>query len=87
MCETGVGTEADMEDEDVDVVAGVEEAKISGYESEGFTLSEILRRKRLSKRRVSEGVVDASHFPHCEFPNLQPLLLTFSIRNSLLASN
>ena len=49
VCETEAGTEADMEDEDedVDVVGGVDEVGVSGYESEGFTLSEILRRKRL----------------------------------------
>ena len=49
VCETGVGTEADVEDkdEDVDVVGGVDEVGVSGYESEGFTLSKILRRKRL----------------------------------------
>ena len=49
VCETEAGTEADVEDEDedVDVVGGVDEVGVSGYESEGFTLSEILRRKRL----------------------------------------
>ena len=47
--ETEAGTEADAEDEDedVDVVGGVDEVGLCGYESEGFTLSEILRRKRL----------------------------------------
>ena len=49
--ETEACTEADVEDEDedVDVVGGVDEVGVSGYESEGFTLSEILRRKRLEK--------------------------------------
>ena len=42
VCETEAGTEAD---EDVDVVGGVDEVGVSGYESERFTLSEILRRK------------------------------------------
>ena len=62
VCETEAGTEADVEDEDedVDVVGGVDEVRVSGYESEGFTLSEILRRKRLEKR-MSEGVVDTAH--------------------------
>ena len=62
--ETEAGTEADVEDEDedVDVVGGVDEVGVSGYESEGFTLSEILRRKRLEKK-VSEGVVDTAHLP------------------------
>ena len=68
VCETEAGTEADVEDEDedVDVVGGVDEVGFSGYESEGFTLSEILRRKRLEKK-VSEGVVDTAQFPQCEF--------------------
>ena len=66
VCETKAGTEADVEDEDEDVVGGVDEVGISGYESEGFTLSEILRRKRLEES-VSEGVVDAAHLPQCEF--------------------
>ena len=71
------GTEADVEDEDedVDVVGGFDEVGVSGYESEGFTLSEILRRKRLEKKNVSEGVVDTAHFPQCEFSNLQHLPL------------
>ena len=71
VCETEAGTEVDVEDgdEDVDVVGGVDEVRVSGYESEGFTLSEIFRRKRLEKK-VSEGVVDTAHLPQCEFPNL-----------------
>ena len=55
--ETGVleskaGTDADVEDEDDDVVGGVDEVGVSGYESEDFMLSEILRRKRLTKKCV-----------------------------------
>ena len=71
VCKTEAGTEADVqdEDEDVDVVAGVDEVGVSGYESERFTLSEILRRKRLEEK-VSEGVVDTAHLPQCEFSNL-----------------
>jgi len=80
MCETEAGIEADAEDEDedVDVVGGVDEVELSGYESEGFTLSEILRRKRLEKN-VSEGVIDIAHLPQCEFSNLHrlPLALLF----------
>ena len=74
--ETEVGTEADVEDEngDVDVVGGVDEVGVSVYESEGFTLPEILRRKILEKK-VSEGVVDAAHLPQCEFSNLHRLPL------------
>ena len=71
VCETEAGTEVDVEDEDedVDVVGGVDEFGVSGYESEGFTLSEIIRRKRL-KKRVSQGVVDSAHLPKCEFSNI-----------------
>ena len=80
VCETETGTEADVEDEDedVDVVGGVDEVWGIGYESEGFTLSEILRRKRLEKK-VSEGVVDTAHLPQCVFSNLHqlPLALLF----------
>ena len=76
VCEIEVGTEADLEDEDedVDVVGGVDEVGVSGYESEGFTLSEILRRKTLEKN-VSESVFDTAHLPQCEFSNLHQLAL------------
>ena len=62
VCETEAGTGADVEgeDEDVDVVGGVDEVGLSGYESDGFTLSEILRRYRLGKN-VSERVIDTAH--------------------------
>ena len=55
VCETEAGTEAVVEDgdEDVDVNGGVDDVGVSGYESEGFTLSKILRRKRLAKKNVS----------------------------------
>ena len=81
VCETEAGTEADVEndDEDVDVVGGVDEFGVSGYEPEGFTLSEILRRKRLEKR-VSEGVVDTTHLPQCEFSNLHQLPLAVLLK-------
>ena len=76
VCKTDAGTEADVEDEDedADVVGGVDEVGVFGYESEGFTLSESLRRKRLEKR-VSEGVVDTAHLPQYEFSNLHQLPL------------
>ena len=45
LCEAEAGTKADMEDVDVDVVGGVDEVGVSGYDSEGFTLSEILSKK------------------------------------------
>ena len=79
VCETEAGTEADLEDEDVDVVGGVDEVGVSGYKSEGFMLSEILRRKRLAKKNVAEDVIDTAHPPQCEFPNLQYLALTFPL--------
>ena len=87
VCETEAGTEADAEDEDedVDVVGGVDEVGLCGYESEGFTLSGILRRKRLGKN-VSEGVIDVAHVPQCEFSNLHHLPLALLFRISLLAS-
>ena len=71
-------TEADVEDEDedADVVGGVDKVAVSGYESEGFTLSQTLRRKKLAKKNVSEGVVDTAHLPQCEFSNFQHLKLT-----------
>ena len=71
--------EADVENEDehVGVVSGVDEVGVSGYESEVFTLPENLRRKRLAKKEVSEGVVDTAHLPQCEFSNLHHIPLTF----------
>ena len=80
VCEAEAGTEADVEDEDedVDVVGGVDEVGLSGYESEGFTLSEILRRNRLGKN-VSERVIDTAHLPQGEFSNLHWLPLAFSL--------
>ena len=74
MCETETGTEVDVEDEDedVNVNSGVDEVGVFGYESEGFTLSEILCRKRVEKK-VSEGVVDNAHLPQCEFSNLHQI--------------
>ena len=80
VCETEAGTEANAEDEDedVDIVGGVDEGGLSGYESEGFTLSEILRRKRLGEN-VSERVIDTAHLPQCEFSNIHRLPLAFSL--------
>ena len=79
VCETEAGTEADVEDKDVNIVAGFEDAGVSGYESEGFTLSETLLRKRLSQRRVSEGAVDPSQLPQCQLPKFRRLPLTFPL--------
>ena len=85
VCRTDAGTDADAEDEDedVDVVGGVHEGGLSGYESEGFTLSKILRRKRLGEN-VSERVIDSAHLPQCEFSNLHRLPLAFALGNSFL---
>ena len=55
-------------------VAGERGVGVSGYESDGFPLSEILRRKGLEKN-VSEGVVDTAHLPQCEFSNFHQLTL------------
>ena len=77
VCETEAGTEADVEDEDNDVVSGVDEVGVSRFECEGFTLFEVLRRKKLAKKSVFVGVVDTAHLPQCEFSDLRHLPLTF----------
>ena len=80
VCGAEAGTEADVEDEDeeVDVVGGVDEVELSGYESEGFTQSEILHRQRLGEK-VSERVIDTAHLPQCECSNLHRLSLALSL--------
>ena len=75
VCGTEAGTQADVEEKEVDVVSGVDKFGVSRYKSEGFTLSEILRRKRLAKKNVSEGVVYIARLPQCEFSNLHHLPL------------
>ena len=82
VCETEAGTEADVEDEDedVDVFGGVDEVGVTRYNSDGFTPSEIFRRKRLGKKNMSEGVVDATHLPQSEFSNLQHLPLALLLK-------
>ena len=77
VCETEAGTEKDVEDEDeeVDIVGGVDLVGVSGYESQKFTFSENPRRKRLAKKNVSEGAADIAHLPQCEFSNLHHLPL------------
>ena len=81
VCQAEAGTEADVEDEDEDVgvVGGVVEVGVSRYETEGFTLSEILRRKTLEKKE-SEGVVDTAHLAQCEFSNLHQLPLALLLK-------
>ena len=76
VCETEASKEADV---DVDV-GGIDYVGGSGYESERFTLSEILRKKRLPKRGVSEGAVDTSRFPQCEVANCHCSPLTFLLQ-------
>ena len=56
VCETETGTGPGVEDENVVLAGGVDDVGVSGYESERSTLSEILRRKRLARKIVSEGV-------------------------------
>ena len=77
--EVGSVCEADVEDEDedVDVVGGVDEVGVSGCESERFTLSKNLRRKKLGKKNVSECAVDTAHLPQCDFSKLHRLPLAF----------
>ena len=58
----------------------VEDLAISGFESEGFTFSEIFHGKRLERQTLSEGVFDTARLPQCEFSNLQHLRLTFHIK-------
>ena len=84
VCEAEAGTEADVEDEDEDddIVGGVDEVGVSGYESEGFTLSEILRRQRLAMKNVSKGVADTTHLPQCVFSNLHQLALALLLEFS-----
>ena len=59
------GREADIEGEDVVVVCGAPELAISGFESQGFIFSEIVRRKGLERQILSDGVVDAARPPQC----------------------
>ena len=80
VCEKIISTEEDVEDEDVDVVGSVYEVGVPGYESEGFTLSENLRRKRTAKKSVSEGLFDTAHRPQCEF-SLPVFIFLFFTRN------
>ena len=70
---------ADIEGEDVDVVCGAPALAISGFESQGFIFSEIVRRKRLDGQTLSEVVVDTARPPQYEFSNLQNLPLTFHL--------
>ena len=52
------GTLADIEAKDVNVVCGAPALAISGFESQGFNFSEIVRRKGLEGQTLVEGVVD-----------------------------
>ena len=76
------GREADIEGEDVDVVCGAPALAISGFGSQGFTFSEIVRLKGLEGQTLSEAVVDTARPPQCEFSNLQKIPLPVSSRIS-----
>ena len=62
-----------MEDDGADVVGGAPALAISGFESEGYTLSEIVRGKRIEIQILSEGVVDTTRSPQFEILNLRNL--------------
>ena len=68
------GKEADIEDEDVDVVRGAPALAISGFELQGFKFSEVVHRKRLEGQTSSEAVDNTARPPQCEFPNLHSSL-------------
>ena len=68
--DTEAGMETDMEEKGVDFVIGVPDVRISGYEFEGFALSELNCRKRLARETVPEGVVGTSHNTQGLFSNL-----------------
>ena len=71
------GRETHIEGEVVDVVCGALALAIFGFESPVFIFSETVRRKKLKGQTLSEGVVDTTRPPQCEFSNLQNLPLTF----------
>ena len=58
-----VGRETHIEGEDVVVVCGAPALAISGFEYQGFTFSEIVRRRRLEGKTLYEGVVDTARPP------------------------
>ena len=79
VCEAEAGTGEEVDDEHADVGGGFDEVGVSGCDSEGFTFSEVRRRKRLARWNVSECVLDTTHLPQCECSNLQHLSLTFPL--------
>ena len=56
-CEAEAGIEVDVENEDEDVVGGFAHVGLLGYKSEGFTMSEIVRRSGSSQRRAGPRVL------------------------------
>ena len=56
--------EADIEDEDVEIVGCVPLLTDRGIESEGLTFSEIVWRKRQEGQTVSKGIVDTYVLPN-----------------------
>ena len=70
------GTKAYIEDEGVVVVCGL---AISDFESEDFSFSENVLQEGLKGQTLSEGAVDTTRPPQCEFSNLEKLPLTFQL--------
>ena len=62
-----VGTEADIENEDVDVVAGDPALANSRFESNGFSLSKIVGKKGLEEHTLSKDAVDTTRLLQCVF--------------------
>ena len=68
------GKEAHIEGEDVDVVCGAPAIAISGFELQSFNFSEVVHRGGLEVQSLSEGVIDTTRPPQCEFSNLHSSL-------------
>ena len=54
VCETEAGAKADVEDEDVDVIGGIDEVGVSRYNSEVFTPQRSFVKKDLRRKCVRE---------------------------------
>ena len=63
--------EADNEDERVENVGCAPPMTHRGFESEVFTLSKNVRRKRLEGQTACEGLVDTSMLPERDYFNLR----------------
>ena len=62
--------EADSEDERVEIVGCAPPLTQRGFQSELFTFSKIVRRKRLEGQTVSERIIDTSMLPQRDYFNL-----------------